>query len=131
MATPINFSFTAELEGASDQGPLEPVSLEYVLENQKAHSQQSVRVLPTDVAKVISLGLAAVHSEPGDVQTFFLMKSSHKINFTLNGGGPIYEIPKPNGFFLLVGSPEVVTIEFTGFPSVTAIVHITKIIGAP
>jgi hypothetical protein len=131
MAIPINVTFAGSLLGATEEGALEPTSFSYGLESQHAHTQKSVKVLPTDVAKPITFDPAAIQGEPGDVQQLFLVNSDHQITFTLNGGGPVYEIKKPDGIFVLCGMPEVFSIELTGFPSVTATVHMTKVIGAP
>lgn len=131
MSNPTCVTLSGLLAGVTDQGALEQVNLDYLLDNQKAHVQMGVNVLTTDVAKAVALQPASAIGEPGNVQTLFFLKSSRKVDFTLNGGGPTYSIAKENGVLILSGSPEVVSIEFTGTAAATAKVHVTKIIGAP
>jgi hypothetical protein len=134
MANPIEAAISGNLAGSTRQGALTPVPLAYAMVGQEAHIQRSATVEPGDTigGGQVNLDLSG-GGKGSDVQTLFLVKSDLPVKFQLNGDANLqFDITRPDGFFLLLGSPEVTDIQFesTVAPAADAHVHITKILGA-
>lgn len=135
MSNPIEAAISGNLAGSTRQGALTPVSLGYSLVGQEAHVQRSATVEPGDtiVGGEVNLDLSG-GGKATDVQTLFLVKSDLPVRFQLNGNPAlVFDITRPDGPFLLCGSPEVLNIQFesTVAPAADAHIHVTKILGAP
>ena len=131
--TPIEAAISGNLAGCTRQGALTPVSLGYTLVGQEAHIQRSATVEPGDtiVGTEVDLDLSG-GGKAGNVQTLFLVKSDLPVRFRLNADASLqFDITAPDGFFMLLGSPEVTQIQFESIvaPATDAHVHITKVLG--
>lgn len=134
MANPIEAAISGSLAGSTRQGALTPVSLGFSMVGQEAHVQRSATVEPGDtiLAGEVDLDLSG-GGKAGNVQTLFLVKSDLPVRFQLNGDANlVYDITRPEGYYLVLGGPEVLNIQFesTVAPAADAHVHITKILGA-
>jgi hypothetical protein len=130
---PIEAAVSGNLAGTTRQGALTPVALSYALTGQEAHIQRSATVEPGDtiVGGEVNLDLSG-GGKAASVQTLFLVKSDLPVKFQLNGDANLqFDIERPDGFFMLMGSPEVTSIQFesTVAPAADTHVHITKILG--
>jgi len=106
---------------------LTPVSLNFLLTQQDAHSQQTVVVEPGDVLKVVALSASPGGS--GTAQTFLMIRSDQDVQVRLNGVADLAFSVSKNGPFVLPGLPEVTQLEFTSVVAVDAKVFITKVSG--
>jgi len=127
MAQLIETRITGQLTGATREGMLTPVSLNFLLTQQDAHSQQTVVVEPGDVLKVVALPASPGGS--GTAQTFLMIRSDQDVQVRLNGVADLAFSVSKNGPFVLPGLPEVTQLEFTSVVAVDAKVFITKVSG--
>jgi hypothetical protein len=134
MSNPIEAAISGNLAGSTRQGALTPVSLGFSMVGQEAHIQRSATVEPGDtiVGGEVDLDLSG-GGKAGDVQTLFLVKSDLPVRFRLNADASLtFDITRPDGFYILLGSPEVTQFQAESIvtPAADAHVHITKILGA-
>ena len=130
---PISAAISGNLAGCTRQGALTPVPLGFSMVGQEAHVQRSATVEPGDtiVGGEVDLDISG-GGKAGNVQTLFLVKSDLPVRFQLNATAALtFDIERPGGFFLIMGGPEVTSIQFesTVAPAADAHVHITKILG--
>lgn len=133
MSNPIEVAISGNLAGVTRQGALTPVSLAYSMVGQEAHIQRSATVEPGDtiVGGQVDLDLSG-GGKASNVQTLFLVKSDLPVRFRLNGVVDLtFDITRPDGFFLLLGSPEVTQFQAESIvtPATDAHISITKILG--
>ena len=134
MSNPIEVTISGNLAGTTRQGALTPIPLAYSMVGQEAHVQRSATVEPGDtiIGGEVNLDLSG-GGKAVDVQTLFLVKSDLPVRFQLNGNAALtFDITRPDGFFLLLGAPEVLNVQFesTVAPATDAHVYLTKILGA-
>ena len=127
MAQLIESKIAGLLTGATREGILTPVPLDFSLCNQDSHLQLTVVVEPTDTLKVIQL---PVMSGGGSTaQTLLMLRSDQDFQVRLNATPELTFSVSANGPMVLPGLPEVTQLEFSGVAGVDAKVFITKLVG--
>lgn len=115
-----NVTLSGTIAGTGSKGPIGPIPFAQSLQNQRGHFELDLEVAAGDAVRPVALPVE------GAVQASFYIVTDAPFTFTLNAGGPTYEL-RANGIFAIGRLPLASSIEVTGNGSTKASAYLLRV----